>query len=158
MRYRTKKLLVIPKEHTEDLTKENLRGIEAYNNQIVIVEPLSFKGYNFILTKDSRIFRVPQSWLIIKPKKLKGKDMFKKYKREQIGELRPVTPEEIATKTLDAKISLSKADADNGSPLEGDMIARNPNNHEDQWLVAKQYFEDNFSPSTDEAFGNRLFR
>lgn len=24
------------------------------------------------------------------------------------------------------------------------MIARNPKNHEDQWLVAKKYFEDNF--------------
>ena len=24
------------------------------------------------------------------------------------------------------------------------MIARNPKNHDDQWLVAKQYFEDNF--------------
>jgi uncharacterized protein YozE (UPF0346 family) len=26
------------------------------------------------------------------------------------------------------------------------MIARNPKNHDDQWLVAKQYFEDNFEP------------
>jgi len=24
------------------------------------------------------------------------------------------------------------------------MIARNPKNHNDKWLVAKQYFEDNF--------------
>jgi hypothetical protein len=29
----------------------------------------------------------------------------------------------------------------------GDMIARNPKNHSDQWLVAKQYFEDNFEPA-----------
>jgi uncharacterized protein YozE (UPF0346 family) len=26
------------------------------------------------------------------------------------------------------------------------MIARNPKNHDDQWLVAKQYFENNFEP------------
>jgi hypothetical protein len=26
------------------------------------------------------------------------------------------------------------------------MIARNPKNHNDQWLIAKQYFEDNFEP------------
>jgi len=26
------------------------------------------------------------------------------------------------------------------------MIARNPKNHLDQWLVAEQYFNDNFEP------------
>jgi len=26
------------------------------------------------------------------------------------------------------------------------MIARNPQNHEDQWLVARQYFDENFEP------------
>jgi hypothetical protein len=31
-------------------------------------------------------------------------------------------------------------------PKEGDMIARNPKNHKDQWLVAAQYFADNFEP------------
>jgi len=28
----------------------------------------------------------------------------------------------------------------------GKMIARNPKNHNDQWLVAKAYFEDNLEP------------
>lgn len=41
------------------------------------------------------------------------------------------------------KISISQPDEMNGSPKVGDMIARNPKNHDDQWLVAKQYFEDN---------------
>ena len=41
-------------------------------------------------------------------------------------------------------ISISEVDLNNGSPKLGDMIARNPKNHKDQWLVAKQYFEDNF--------------
>mgnify|MGYP003333471128 CR=1 FL=1 len=65
---------------------------------------------------------------------------FKKYRRKQIAELRPFVPGEI----LDARVSISKADRDNGSPKEGDMIARNPVNHDDQWLVAKEYFESNF--------------
>ena len=69
---------------------------------------------------------------------------FKQYKRSAIAELRPVTYDEAITKQLDSRISLSQADRDNGSPKHGDMIARNPKNHEDQWLVAKQYFEDNF--------------
>lgn len=69
---------------------------------------------------------------------------FKQYKRTQIAEMRPVTKEEVETKELDSKISVSQADKNNGSPHFGDMIARNPKNHEDQWLVAKKYFEENF--------------
>ena len=42
------------------------------------------------------------------------------------------------------KVSISDADLKNGSPKIGDMIARNPKNHNDQWLVAEQYFKDNF--------------
>ena len=41
-------------------------------------------------------------------------------------------------------VSISKADRDAGSPKAGDMIARNPANHDDQWLVAAKYFADNF--------------
>ena len=29
-------------------------------------------------------------------------------------------------------------------PEEGGMIARNSNNHSDQWYVAKKFFEDNY--------------
>jgi len=46
-------------------------------------------------------------------------------------------------------ISISKADFEGGSPRLGDMIARNPQNHADQWLVAAQYFADNFEPSVE---------
>ena len=42
------------------------------------------------------------------------------------------------------RVSITDADKANGSPKIGDMIARNPANHNDQWLVAKKYFEDNF--------------
>ena len=34
------------------------------------------------------------------------------------------------------KVSISEADLNNGSPKIGDMIARNPKNHNDKWLVA----------------------
>jgi hypothetical protein len=81
---------------------------------------------------------------------------FKKYRRTQISEMRAVTDEDIEVFcSLDAlrtngvvgfKVSISDADRQNGSPKIGDMIARNPKNHADQWLVSKQYFEDNFEP------------
>jgi len=31
-----------------------------------------------------------------------------------------------------------------GSPKQGDMIAFNPSNPGDQWLVAEQFFKDNY--------------
>lgn len=67
---------------------------------------------------------------------------FKQYRRKQIAELRPFEEGE----QLSGAVSVSQADKDAGSPKVGDMIARNPKNHNDQWLVAKQYFEDNFEP------------
>lgn len=67
-------------------------------------------------------------------------EKFKQYRRKQIAELRPYEQGE----TLSERVSISQADKDAGSPKEGDMIARNPINHDDQWLVAKKYFEDNF--------------
>ena len=65
---------------------------------------------------------------------------FKQYKRSAIAEMRPYKEGE-ETPLI---ISISKADIDKGSPKVGDMIARNPKNHNDQWLVAEQYFKDNF--------------
>lgn len=69
--------------------------------------------------------------------------VYKKYRRKQIAELRPYVPGE----TLSERVSLAAADKDAGSPKKGDMIARNPLNHDDQWLVAAKYFEDNFEPA-----------
>lgn len=62
------------------------------------------------------------------------------YRRTQIAELRRYEEGEI----LSERVSISAADREAGSPMVGDMIARNPSNHEDQWLVAKAYFEANF--------------
>lgn len=71
---------------------------------------------------------------------------FQQYRRRQIAELRPVTADETAAKLACAGVSISKEDCVAGSPKPGDMIARNPKNHADQWLVAAQYFADNFEP------------
>jgi hypothetical protein len=43
-------------------------------------------------------------------------------------------------------ISVGAVDAAAGSPKSGDMIARNPANHAEQWLVAAAYFVANFEP------------
>lgn len=67
---------------------------------------------------------------------------FKQYRRKSVSEMRPYVEGEI----LDGKVSISEADLKAGSPKGGDMIARNPKNHEDQWLVAKAYFENNLEP------------
>ena len=73
---------------------------------------------------------------------------FKQYRRTQIAEMRPVTQheEDNPDAILDNGISVSIEDMSSGSPKIGDMIARNPKNHRDQWLVAEQYFKDNFEP------------
>jgi len=65
--------------------------------------------------------------------------VFMKYRRSQIAELRPYVPGERLE-----RVSISAPDKEAGSPKPGDMIARNPKNHDDQWLVAAQYFADNF--------------
>jgi len=91
---------------------------------------------------------------------------FQKFKRSQIAELRPVTQSDIDSYFENAgvlyvpksdivkeilmdnshltKVSISIEDLSAGSPKIGDMIARNPKNHSDQWLVSEQYFKDNF--------------
>ena len=61
------------------------------------------------------------------------------YKRKGVSEMRPyIQGDDIS------RVSISAADLENGSPKDGDMIARNPKDHGDQWLVAKKYFEENF--------------
>ena len=82
--------------------------------------------------------------------------MFKKYRRTNVAEMRPIDEQDIGN--FDSVkgnlgtmsdfgmiyISISNQDLGNGSPKVGDMVARNPENHKDQWLVAKEYFEANF--------------
>jgi hypothetical protein len=70
---------------------------------------------------------------------------YKRYRRTQIAEMADWEP------GFDMMgVSVSRADASNGSPNTGDKIARNPANHEDRWLVAKAYFEANFEALVGE--------
>jgi hypothetical protein len=79
---------------------------------------------------------------------------FKQYRRTQIAEMRVITDADIrafeqdkhlhSMRDTEFRVSISDTDKSNGSPRIGDMIARNPNNHLDQWLVAEKYFNDNF--------------
>ena len=62
-----------------------------------------------------------------------------RYRRTQIAEMVPWEPGFDMT-----RVSVSASDKEDGSPKDGDMIARNPKNHEDQWLIAADYFSDNF--------------
>jgi len=61
---------------------------------------------------------------------------WKKYRRTNIAEMRPyIFGEDLA--------GISVADVDDPVNDMG-MVARNPNNHKDQWYVARKYFEENF--------------
>ena len=64
---------------------------------------------------------------------------FKEYTSKSVKEMRDYVEGEI----LDSNVSISDADLKNRSPKPGDKIARNPENHEDQWLVSKAYFDNN---------------
>lgn len=64
---------------------------------------------------------------------------YKVYNRKGSSEM---TPYQIGMDLTN--VSISQADLNNGSPKLGDMIARNPYDYEDRWLVAKKYFEENY--------------
>ena len=61
---------------------------------------------------------------------------FRPYRKKGVTEMRPYVPGEDLS-----GVSVSETD----TPEEGGMIARNAKNHDDQWYVAKQYFEDNYN-------------
>lgn len=67
---------------------------------------------------------------------------WKAYAKVQAVEMRPYEPGEDLT-----GVSIGALDKFNGSPEAGDMIARNPVNHEDQWLVSAAYFLVNYRPA-----------
>jgi hypothetical protein len=64
---------------------------------------------------------------------------YKQYRRKQVAEMRPYQVGDDLN-----CVSISDVDRNAGSPKPGDMIARNPMNHADKWLVAAKYFADNF--------------
>jgi len=63
----------------------------------------------------------------------------KNYIKKQVQPMMPWDP------SLDMKfISISDADKESGSPKQGDMVAVNPNDNKDRWLVAEKFFIDNY--------------
>lgn len=83
---------------------------------------------------------------------------FKNYRKKALTEMRPVSEADIRAFRSDRreahsmrdhefKVSISETDIASGSPKFGDMIARNSDNHDDQWLIAKEYFDENYEPT-----------
>lgn len=65
-----------------------------------------------------------------------------KYRKKHQQPVEPWTPE------YDMEgVSISQADRDKGSPKEGDMIAVNPQNGHDRWLVSADFFAANYEPA-----------
>ena len=64
-------------------------------------------------------------------------DEWEKYRKPGVQEMRPYVPGEDV-----AGISISDED----TPEIGGMVARNADNHADQWYVAKAFFEKNYEP------------
>jgi len=59
-----------------------------------------------------------------------------KYRRGGLTEMRPYLEGEDLT-----GVSVGEDDRNNGSPKKGDMIARDPENPSDRWLVNARFFE-----------------
>lgn len=64
-----------------------------------------------------------------------SEELWKQYRRKGFSEMRPY----IAGEDLSG-VSVSPEDI---PELDMGMIARNPDNHKDQWYVNRQYFEEN---------------
>lgn len=67
--------------------------------------------------------------------------MWKKYRKSGLTEMRPYIPGE----SLDG-VSVSEADV----PQHGGMVARNSENHTDQWYVDELYFINNYEVIDDD--------
>ena len=67
---------------------------------------------------------------------------FRQYEFNNVKELRYYVSGENMS-----GVTISATDRANGHPMFGDLIARNPDDHTDQWLMTKQYFEANVKAS-----------
>lgn len=61
--------------------------------------------------------------------------MWETYRKKNVQEMRPYVPGECLE-----GISVNEQDV----PELGGMIARNGQNHKDQWYIGKKFFEDNY--------------
>jgi len=65
-------------------------------------------------------------------------DTFRQYRKKQIAEMRPYIDGE----------DISRINVGDVSPKVGDFVARDPENHDDQWLVTADFFNRNYEPLT----------
>ena len=72
-------------------------------------------------------------------------DQWKPYRKRLLTWMRPYQENEDMT-----GISVSDPDKEKGSPKSGDMIASNPENPRDRWLVSEAYFKANYVFAEDE--------
>lgn len=63
----------------------------------------------------------------------------KNYRKKNVQPMMPWEPDMSM-----ALVSVSEADKANGSPKLGDMIAVNQNDSTDMWLVAEEFFKENY--------------
>lgn len=63
----------------------------------------------------------------------------KNYTKKNLQKMMPWEPDMPM-----ALVSISIADQENGSPKHGDMIAINPDDETDMWLVAEKFFKENY--------------
>lgn len=77
-------------------------------------------------------------------------NQFKQYQRKGLSEVRPYVPGEDLSK-------ISVAAVDNPETDLG-YVARNPKNHNDQWYIAKAYFEDNLEEAKPAVTSKRAFK
>ena len=66
---------------------------------------------------------------------------FQPYKQHSTKYARPYEDGEDVS-----HVSISEPDRANGSPKVGDLIAINPADETDQWLISAQYAEENLTP------------
>jgi len=67
---------------------------------------------------------------------------WKKYRKTGIAEMKPLLHKDWNPRTL----NLSVADRANGHPKMGDMLARDPLNHSDRWVVSGTFFRSHYVP------------
>lgn len=72
----------------------------------------------------------------------------KYYRKKELQPMYPYNPEA----GLPDGCSVSQADKDNGSPRVGDMIAVNPKDKSDVWLVAEKFYKDNYEEVKNTAW------
>jgi len=110
------------------------KGCTRLAKYLCIIELPDGRRLEFNLCKECN----KMNWKVTTQLKEDKMAEFKKYKRKGLSEMRPYILGEDMT-------DISVAAVDDPSNDMG-MIARNPKNHNDQWYVARKYFEDNFNP------------